>query len=93
MQHGVIIFLVFDPGSYSNYTIAEELLSRGASVDLLWEHKSPLCMAAQWGDTRMMKLLLHHKAHVTISFLLLALIWYSYQCTMCIEFSILFMIN
>ncbi|KAG2621107.1 hypothetical protein PVAP13_3NG170200 [Panicum virgatum] len=50
-------------GSYSNYTIAEELLSRGASVDLLWEHRSPLCMAAQWGDTRMMKLLLHHKAH------------------------------
>ncbi|RLN31197.1 hypothetical protein C2845_PM05G16540 [Panicum miliaceum] len=50
-------------GTYYTYTITKELLSRGASVDLLWEHRSPLYMAAQWGDTRMMQLLLHHKAH------------------------------
>jgi ankyrin repeat protein len=78
MRHDVIIFLAFDPG---NYEIVEELLSRGACADPMWECKSPLYIAAQRGHTRMMELLLRHGAEVTISFLP-ALIWSSYQCTM-----------
>ncbi|CAL5075111.1 unnamed protein product [Urochloa decumbens] len=45
------------------YEIAEELLSRGANVDSLWEYRNPLYIAAQWGNPRMMELLLRHKAH------------------------------
>ncbi|XP_025804165.1 serine/threonine-protein phosphatase 6 regulatory ankyrin repeat subunit C-like isoform X3 [Panicum hallii] len=45
-----------------NYEIVEELLSRGACADPMWECKSPLYIAAQRGHTRMMELLLRHGA-------------------------------
>ncbi|CAN6173840.1 unnamed protein product [Urochloa humidicola] len=46
-----------------NCKIAEELLLRGADVEFPWEYKSPLYIAAEWGDIRMMELLLRHRAH------------------------------
>jgi ankyrin repeat protein len=63
MQHGVIISLSFDPGYYE---ISELLLSKGAYVDPLWESKSPLYIAAQYGNARMVELLLHHNAEVIV---------------------------
>jgi ankyrin repeat protein len=66
MQHGVIIFLYFDPGYYE---IAELLLSRGAYVDPQWESRSPLYIAANYGNARIVELLLHHGAQVIVFFL------------------------
>jgi ankyrin repeat protein len=63
MQHGVIISLSFDPGYYE---ISELLLSKGAYADPQWKSKSPLYIAAQCGNARMVELLLHHDAEVIV---------------------------
>ncbi|CAL5075112.1 unnamed protein product [Urochloa decumbens] len=41
---------------------AELLLSKGAYVDPMWEQKTPLFLASQCGNDRMMELLLRHRA-------------------------------
>ncbi|KXG35317.1 hypothetical protein SORBI_3002G157400 [Sorghum bicolor] len=44
------------------YEISELLLSKGAYADPQWKSKSPLYIAAQCGNARMVELLLHHDA-------------------------------
>jgi len=48
--------------------LAELLLSKGAYVDPGWEKRTPLYIACQRGNARMMELLLQHQADVSISF-------------------------
>jgi len=56
---------VFNP---DNCEVAELLLSKGAYVDPMWEQKTPLFLASQCGNDRIMELLLRHQADVNIYF-------------------------
>ncbi|CAL5065157.1 unnamed protein product [Urochloa decumbens] len=49
---------------------AELLLSKGAYVDPMWEQKTPLFLASQCGNDRMMELLLRHRADPNAAVLL-----------------------
>jgi ankyrin repeat protein len=51
-----------------HYDVAELLLSKNADVESAWEFKTPLHIAAQHGNARMMTLLLQNEAKVIISF-------------------------
>jgi ankyrin repeat protein len=64
-QTNWIVAHAFVPG---NYDAAELLLSKNADVESVWEFKTPLHIAAQHGNARMMILLLQNEANVIISF-------------------------
>jgi ankyrin repeat protein len=54
--------------------LAELLLSKGAYVDPMWEKRTPLYIACQRGNARMMEILLQHQADVTLFLLIYAVL-------------------
>jgi ankyrin repeat protein len=59
---------------------ASLLLSRGASVDIAYFHGTPLHIAAAYGKTGVIKVLLEHHADVIIKFHFLLQRLFSFQC-------------
>jgi ankyrin repeat protein len=59
---------------------AKLLLSSGASVDIAYFHGTPLHIAAAYGKTGVIKVLLEHHADVIIKFHFLLQRLFSFQC-------------